>query len=98
MRRFFKHSITTIFLALLASPSWASLISSTDRTEIETDETLQLTLTYSGQSVSGEPNFSPLNKDFEILSNNRQQQYSWINGETKSSTDWKILLLSLIHI
>lgn len=93
MRRFFKHSITTIFLALLVAPSWASLISSTDRTEIETDETLQLTLTYSGQSVSDEPNFSPLNKDFEILSNNRQQQYSWINGETKSSIDWKILLL-----
>ena len=93
MRRFFKHSITTIFLAFLAAPSWASLISSIDRTEIETDETLQLTLTYSGQSVSDEPNFSPLNKDFEILSNNRQQQYSWINGETKSSTDWKILLL-----
>ena len=93
MSRAFKNSILTIFLIFVAVPSWASLISVVDRTEIETDETLQLTVTYSGQAVTGEPNFSPLKRDFEIISNSQQQQYSWVNGETKSSTDWKILLL-----
>ena len=64
-----------------------------DRSEIETDETLQLTVTYSGQAITGEPNFSALKRDFEIVSNSQQQQYSWVNGETKSSTDWKIVLI-----
>ena len=94
MSKVFKNSILTILLTFMAVPSWASLISVVDRTEIESDETLQLTVTYSGQADTGEPNFSLLKRDFEILSNNRQQQYSWINGETKSSTDWKILLLA----
>ena len=92
MNRSFKNSILTIALILLAVPSWASLISQVDRTEIEADETLQLTVTYSGQSATGEPNFNQLQRDFEIISNSRQQQFSWINGKQKSSTDWKLLL------
>jgi hypothetical protein len=94
MSRVYKNSFLTILLIFMAVPSWASLISAVDRTEIESDETLQLTVTYSGQAATGEPNFSLLKRDFEILSNNRQQQYSWVNGETKSSTDWKVLLLA----
>lgn len=93
MNRSFKNSILTIILILLAAPSWASLSSQVDRTQIESNETLQLTVTYSGKSSNGEPNFSQLQSDFEIISNSRQQQYSWINGEQKSSTDWKLLLL-----
>lgn len=93
MNRSFKNSILTIALILLAVPSWASLSSQVDRTQIESNETLQLTVTYSGKSSNGEPNFSQLQRDFEIISNSRQQQYSWINGEQKSSTDWKLLLL-----
>ena len=93
MNRTFKNSILTIALILLAVPSWASLSSQVDRTQIESNETLQLTVTYSGKSSNGEPNFSQLQRDFEIVSNSRQQQYSWINGEQKSSTDWKLLLL-----
>jgi hypothetical protein len=94
MSRVFKNSILIIFLFFMAMPSWASLLSAVDRTEIESNETLQLTVTYSGKAVTGEPDFSLLKRNFEILSNNRQQQYSWVNGETKSSTDWKILLLA----
>ena len=93
MSRSFKNKIFTFFLILWAAPSWASLVSKVDRSEIETDETLQLTVTYSGQAITGEPNFSALKRDFEIVSNSQQQQYSWVNGETKSSTDWKIVLI-----
>ena len=90
MNRSFKNSILTIALILLAVPSWASLISQVDRTEIEADETLHLTVTYSGQSATGEPNFNQLQRDFEIISNSRQQQFSWINGNQKSSILWRL--------
>lgn len=93
MNRFFKNSIVTIILIILATPSWASLISQVDRTQIESNETLQLTVTYSGKSSNGEPSFNQLQRDFEIISNSRQQQYSWINGEQTSSTNWTLSLL-----
>lgn len=93
MSRSLKNKIFTFFLIIWTAPSWASLVSKVDRSEIETDETLLLTVTYSGQAITGEPNFSVLKRDFEIVSNSQQQQYSWVNGETKSSTDWKVVLL-----
>jgi hypothetical protein len=92
MNRVFKKSII-ILLLLVAIPSWASLSSTVDRTQIETNETLQLTVRYSGKSPSGEPDFSAIEKDFSIASNSKQQQYSWINGESTSYTDWKLLLI-----
>ena len=92
MNRVFKNS-TIILLLLVAIPSWASLSSSVDRTQIETNETLQLTVRYSGKSPSGEPDFSAIEKDFSIASNSKQQQYSWVNGESTSYTDWKLLLI-----
>jgi hypothetical protein len=93
MNRSFKNSVVTIVLIILATPSWASLISQVDRTQIESNETLQLTVTYSGKSSNGEPSFNQLQRDFEIISNSRQQQYSWINGEQTSSTNWTLSLL-----
>ena len=92
MNRVFKNS-TIILLLLVAIPSWASLSSTVDRTQIETNETLQLTVRYSGKSASGQPDFSAIEKDFSIASNSRQQQYSWVNGQSTSYTDWKILLI-----
>jgi hypothetical protein len=92
MNRIFKNS-TIILLLLVAIPSWASLSSTVDRTQIETNETLQLTVRYSGKSPSGEPDFSAIEKDFSIASNSKQQQYSWVNGESTSYTDWKLLLI-----
>ena len=66
MSRSFKNKIFT-FLILWAAPSWASLVSKVDRSEIETDETLQLTVTYSGQAITGEPNFSVLKRILRLF-------------------------------
>jgi len=92
MNRVFKNT-TLILLLLVAIPSWASLSSTVDRTQIETNETLQLTVRYSGKAPSGDPDFSAIERDFSMASNSRQQQYSWVNGESTSYTDWKILLI-----
>ena len=53
MSRSLKNKIFTFFLIIWTAPSWASLVSKVDRSEIETDETLQLTVTYSGQATLG---------------------------------------------
>lgn len=83
------------FLSLftLAGASWAELTASVNRSVLDSNETLQLKIRLDAQAFRSEPDFSPLEKDFEILSNNRQQQYSSINGRAESYTDWNLSLL-----
>ena len=73
--------------------SWAELTAKVDRNLLDTNETVQLVVRYSGQAMTSEPDFGVLQKDFDILSNNRQQQYSWINGQSQSYTDWNMVLM-----
>jgi hypothetical protein len=72
--------------------SWATLTATADRSAIDSNETLQLTVRLDAQAITSEPDFSILEKDFKIISNNRQQQYSITNGRTESFTDWNLTL------
>ena len=88
--------ITGLIAALLLSistASWAELSARVDRTVLDSNETLQLVIRYDGQAISSQPDFDPLTKDFDILSNNRRQQYSRVNGQTESYTDWTLVLM-----
>jgi len=81
-----------VVMTLLCSHSWASLTATADRTIIDSNETLQLLVRLDSQALMGEPDFSVIESDFEILSTSRQQQYSRVNGQTQSYTDWNLLL------
>ncbi|MGB2179736.1 MAG: BatD family protein [Porticoccaceae bacterium] len=88
--------ITGLIAALLlsiATTSWAELTAKVDRTILDANETLQLVIRYDGQAFRSQPDFEPLTSDFEILSNNRQQQYSRVNGQSQSYTDWNLILM-----
>jgi hypothetical protein len=87
------HLFALTVLVGLAASSWAELIARVDRSTLDSGETLQLVVRYDGQVISSEPDFSMLENDFEILSNSRQQQYSWVNGQAQSYTDWTMVLL-----
>ena len=79
-------------LFLLSSSAWAALTATVDRKGIDSNESLQLRVRYVGQASSSEPDFSVLERDFRVLSNNRKLQYSMINGRTESYTDWVLTL------
>ena len=93
MKSYYLKDLLFCLVLLCPLLSWAELSAKVDRTELATNESLQLVGRFSGQAIAGEPDFSPIEKDFEILSTSRQQQYSVINGRSESFTDWKILLL-----
>lgn len=85
--------ILTLCLAtMIASDSYAALTAKVDRTVLDSNETLRAELRYDGQVFTGEPDFGPLTKDFEVLSNSRQQNYSNVNGKTESYTAWTLEL------
>ena len=81
-----------VILTAVCSPSWATLTATADRTIIDSNETLQLLVRLDSQALIGEPDFTVIESDFEILSTSRQQQYSRVNGQTQSFTDWNLLL------
>ena len=89
-----KYVKLLIFMSIFFIPitSLADLIATTDRSVIDSNETFRLNIRYDGQVFSGEPDLMELNKDFEVLSNNRQQSYSSINGKTESFTVWVLQL------
>lgn len=56
------------------------------------NEAFQLTFSVEGSS-GGEPDFSPLNEHFEVLSQRQSSQSSWTNGSTTQSVSWLLNLM-----
>jgi hypothetical protein len=74
--------ITILLLVLLSLTSTstfaASLTASVDRNQLGVGETLELRIKYDEQA-SSDPDFSPLEKDFEVLSKKKQKHFSYKN-------------------
>jgi hypothetical protein len=51
------------------------------------NQSVELSFRVTG-NVDADPDFSPLEKSFEILGRNRQTTMSWINGNSEQSTTW----------
>ncbi len=79
-------------LPLAANAQRENLQSIVDRTSITIDDTLVLTVRYTGQSLSGKPNLSQLNSHFEVLSSQQNSRRSIVNGRVTAYTDWIIAL------
>lgn len=69
-----------------------SLTAQVDRTAISSNESLTLTLSYTGQAM-GAPDFSALEKDFDIVSRQQQSQLSLGFGANTATTDWVLALV-----
>lgn len=91
--RFLFTALLILSTVGISSLSWAELTSKVNRTVLDSNETLQLRVRLDAQAFTSEPDFTPLQTDFEILSNSRQQQYSSVNGKAVSYTDWNLILL-----
>ena len=92
-RSFGSYFIGLLLMVMTADGYAASLLSKVDRTNVNLGESFELTITFSEQVLFGEPDFSALEKDFNLLSRNQQNKYSNINGRATSFTQW-ILMLS----
>ena len=95
MNRYLQRCVKLLIfisISFSAMTSMADLSVTIDRSVIDSNETFRLNVRYDGQVFTGEPNFIELENDFEILSNNRQQSYSSINGRTESFTTWVLQL------
>jgi len=69
----------------------AAVMVHVDRFNISENETVNLTIEVTGDD-SGDPQTAPLQKNFEILSNNHSSSYSFTNGSTSSKSIWQLVL------
>ncbi|MBN2886971.1 MAG: protein BatD [Chromatiaceae bacterium] len=81
-----------LLLCLLVSVAGASgLQAELDRERLALNETLTLRLTASGD-LAGEPDWSALSEDFEILNRSQSARMSIINGAISQSREWTLEL------
>lgn len=94
VRAFLKKlpNLFSFILLFICFPTFADNLTATvDRDQIGLSETFILTLRYDEQ-INETPDYSLLQKDFEILNTQTGRQRSIVNGQVTSFTEWKLAL------
>ena len=81
------RSLLLIGLCLAAAVAAAEVKLDVDPDPIQANASAQLTFRIT-DADAGEPDFAPLEADFDILRRNRQTSVSWINGRSQRQTTW----------
>lgn len=84
-----------VVLLMLLSPLTraAELIASVDRTDIGRNDAVTLQINYSDMAGFGSPDWTVLDKDWDIIDQNQSQQMQFVNGRNNSSTVWTLTLI-----
>lgn len=88
------RSICFLLVTLCSQQSWATdFISSVDRTQVAEGESIVLTVKYNSNVFSGDPDFSPLQQQFDVINTTRKNNFQYINGRSESWTIWTVSLI-----
>lgn len=93
---FFIAFIVLFSFFITAQAFAASLTASVDRATVNAGESFRLELSLSGASPKGSPDFTPLEKDFTIVSKGQSSQTTIINNRVSSSINWQLVLIAPI--
>lgn len=86
--------LVILFGALIANSSYAdSLATQLSRNKIESGDTFTISYILKSNASRTTPDFSPLEKDFQILSNNYGNSISIVNGSMTTQSYWQLILL-----
>jgi len=89
------HRVAVVFAMtatlLFAAPAWSEVRAHLDRNKVFVGDPVTLVIESSGAS-SGEPDLSPLNKDFRVLGTGTSTQFSIVNGRSSNRTTWTVQL------
>jgi len=92
--KFRLSALVFLLLFTVTSPLFAANISvSIDRNPVNLNESFQITFTANDQP-NAEPDFSPLEKDFEILNQSQQQSVQIVNWKKTNSIQWILTLMA----
>ncbi|MDP1774397.1 MAG: BatD family protein [Methylobacter sp.] len=85
-----KKLFFLLMLSLAPAAVFAAQISvSFDRNPVSLDESFQIIFT-ANDTPDNDPDFSPLEQDFEILGQSQSSNSSWINGKSSKTVQWTL--------
>ena len=91
--RFFLP-VLALFCLLFGPDLFAATpVASIDRNVISVDDTLTLTIHIDDTGSYDSPDTSVLDQDFYVLGSSQSSRHSYINGVSKSSTEWIVSLM-----
>lgn len=76
---------------IIQTTAYAAITAKIDRGQIAVNESFTL-IFETDSAFAGNPDFSPLQKDFEIVNNSRSSNTQIINGNFNQSTTWTVIL------
>jgi len=85
----FSFLYLLIFLVSIQSALAVEIKTTLDRNPVSVNESVQLIFTATA-SPDDDPDFGPLEKDFEILNQSQSSNSSWINGKSSKTIQWKL--------
>jgi hypothetical protein len=89
-----KIFLLVLFISSLMSTVFAAneIDVKVSKTKIGINESLSVVFS-SQQKINGQPDFTPLEADFEILSNSQSHQTTMINGKFNQEIKWSLVLM-----
>lgn len=90
-----KKLMLWVLLSLFSSLSFAEIKVELEPSQVTMGETFKLSITQEDQQGGGVPDLTELQKDFVILGTERHVNYSIINGQAQSQSQWIVLLRAL---
>lgn len=88
------RSLSLLLLLTLTLPIWGAQISvKPDRNPVKLNESFTLTFQSNGKP-NGDPDFTPLEKSFSILSRSSSTAVQWINGRQSEQYNWQLTLMA----
>ncbi|WAK02180.1 BatD family protein [Methylobacter sp. YRD-M1] len=85
-----------LYLLLLLNAPWLSAAEinvAVDRSSVNLNESFQITFTAT-DSPDDDPDFTPLEQDFEILGQSQSTHSSWINGSSSKTIQWVLQVMA----
>ncbi len=64
-----------------------------DRNPVSLDESFQIIFT-ANETPDSDPDFSPLEQDFEVLGQSQSSSSSWINGQSSKTIQWTVNVMA----
>ena len=89
-------TLLALLLLLAAGSGTAAVRANLDRDTVYADDIFTLVIESDGQS-SGQPDLTPLEKDFEVLGTSTSTQVSIFNGRRSDKTRWHVQLQPRHH-
>jgi len=84
-----------LFAATFLCAQEVRLSASTDRSTVSENESFTFVLLMEGR-VNGEPDLTPLSREFEILQRSRNTSIQMVGGQTNQVTEWRLQLMPRI--